>query len=512
MQHHFPSVETMRTQKEVVLFVFGLMRDQKPIIEHVYEKWIDGGKSLGRALIESMFRESGLSVPKDLLHNQLINYYDHHEADLFKDTTPIYIPSKVYWFKSIGKCLTYKHHQASEKTDCNVRITKGGYGEDLDQNILDICHAINKDQQITELHLRDTGIIECWNRRIPFDDEQMPNKLESLNHLLPQVKSNISVRGTNTEFGHLSVIRVPAEEASVKVDKCLLQTETMNNFLQQISDPKIIDITHTHTKYNDAGNIEIEHLSIDRKPEAKSFVYLFNCDFPSTTLDQVLRLVNQCTTARTFACTETGLQGLLHTLLPDSHPAIPQLERISLSGTKLNKNDVQHLSNITQSNKLPKLQEVDLSENILTGCLSCFLPDPNPGLPQLQGLNLKYTGLNKDDLQHLSTITQSNKLPNLQKLYLSRNTLTGCLSCFLPDPHPGLPQLQRLNLWETKLNKDDLQHLSNITQSNKLPNLQELYLSWNTLTGCLSCFLPDPHPGLPQLQKLKPAAYWIKQR
>ena len=79
-------------------------------------------------------------------------------------------------------------------------------------------------------------------------------------------------------------------------------------------------------------------------------------------------------------------------------------------------------------------------------------------------------------------------LPNLQILNLSGNTLTGCLSSFLPDSHPGLPQLKKLDLGYTALKKEDLQQLLYITQHSKLPKLEELYLSGNTLTGYLSSF------------------------
>ena len=112
----------------------------------------------------------------------------------------------------------------------------------------------------------------------------------------------------------------------------------------------------------------------------------------------------------------------------------------------------------------------------------------------------------------INMILQINKCSSIREINLRGTRMTGCLTSFIPDPHPGLPQLQKLNLNGTGLNRDDLQHLSNITQTNKLPNLRELNLSYNTLTGCLSCFLPDPHPGLPQLQKLKPVGYKIKQR
>ena len=97
-------------------------------------------------------------------------------------------------------------------------------------------------------------------------------------------------------------------------------------------------------------------------------------------------------------------------------------------------------------NNITHLSELDLSRNTLTGCLSSFLPDHNPGLPELEDLNLEITELNKDDLTYLFSAIQRNKVPNLQFLNLSSNTLTGCLSSFLPDPHPGLPELKELQV------------------------------------------------------------------
>ena len=115
-------------------------------------------------------------------------------------------------------------------------------------------------------------------------------------------------------------------------------------------------------------------------------------------------------------------------------------------------------------------------KDIHGGCLYSFLPDPHPGLYELQELHLVHSALNTNDLQHLSHITQTNKLPELKDLDLSHNTLTGCLSSFLPDPHPGLPQLKNLDMRSTELNKDDLQHLTLLIQTHRLSGLKYLNL------------------------------------
>ena len=139
--------------------------------------------------------------------------------------------------------------------------------------------------------------------------------------------------------------------------------------------------------------------------------------------------------------------------------------------TNLSKNVIGQLTNITHLSKL------DLSNNTLTGCLTSFLPDPHPELPELEHLHLVDTALNKEDLCHL--LSMAYKLPKLYSLNLSRNTLTGCLSSFLSDQHPGLPELKELHLELTRLNKDDLQHLTRLIQTHKLHALKELDLDDN---------------------------------
>ena len=385
MHHFFSDPNRILKFREVFLFTFGLMSDRSALIRYVYDEWIiNGQKSSGRSLIESMFREAGLPVPKDLLHNQLINYYNHDTLNPIKDTTPVYVPSLVYKFYDIKRTVRCNiQHGIKNPPNCSIDI---GLDKQMAINILSVCHMISQHQQIKSLYLFDV--------RCPDD--------------LPEP----------------DVFNLGEQTQSVKLDSCTLPWNTKKKIMLQI---------------------------------------------------------NKCSSIREIILHDTRITGCLSSLIPDPHPGLPQLQKLNLQHIGLNKDDLELLSNITQSNKLPNLQELSLSWNTLTGCLSCFLQDPHPGLPQLQKLDLWDTGLNKDDLELLSNITQSNKLPNLQELNLSYNTLTGCLSCFLPDPHPGLPQLQKLNLYYTELNKDDLQHLTHLIQSQKLPRLDYLNLRGNGL-------------------------------
>ena len=72
---------------------------------------------------------------------------------------------------------------------------------------------------------------------------------------------------------------------------------------------------------------------------------------------------------------------------------------------------------------------------------------------------------------------------NLVFLHLSGNSLTGCLPNFIPESQPGLPSLQELLLYDTALNVDDLNHITNLIQDNKFPNIKVLEFDNNNFEG-----------------------------
>ena len=73
-------------------------------------------------------------------------------------------------------------------------------------------------------------------------------------------------------------------------------------------------------------------------------------------------------------------------------------------------------------------------------------------------------------------ISVLSRCKNLYHMSLPGNTLTGQLSQF--GPHPPL---EHLDLSDTALNKDDIDHLTDIIKKNKVLKLRELYLIGNSL-------------------------------
>ena len=563
LESFFPSWDGIQYQhREVVLFACGMMSDPTPLLAHVYQKWIDehldkikNGKFYDNTdLLKALYAESKVQLPGSALHNNNINYYDHTEDNL--DTTPVYTPSKMYMFldmKANVLCKFNASEQEAKIPECTLVIRSPDPA--VTNSLLVAYQQISENQPIVDLHMfkvswkyySESGGFNLRINAQSFILQCCCLPSQPLMHLMHNLSECNTIRiidlsNTNLEAVLSLTLSNKTSLTHLDLSKTKMSAELCHSICQQLTD--ITHMEHLDMSNNDLSqvskftlsnkktlrylNLENTHMSLtlyysicqqltDLESLKQFFVsredscykicedlilecFLSDKHLPTHVCTHVLRQINRFSNLRCIELADSLLTGCLSSFLPDPHPGLPKLEELKLARTALNKDDLQHLSNITQRNKLPKLEFLDLSQNILTGCLSSFLPDPHPGLPKLRWLYLECTALNKEDLQHLLSVAY--KLPKLYELDISGYTLTGCLSSFLTDPHPGLHELEGLNLQSTALNKDDLQHFSQITQSNKLPKLLKLDLSDNTLTGCLSSFLSDPHPGLFELKFL----------
>ena len=197
-----------------------------------------------------------------------------------------------------------------------------------------------------------------------------------------------------------------------------------------------------------------------------------------------------------------------------NHPGFPSLEILYLEKTHLNQEDVKSLAEAVRAGKLPQLKVLNQSDNTLTGYLKDLFGGTNhPGFPSLEILYLEKTHLNQEDVKSLAEALRAGKLPQLKGLDLWKNTLTSFLKdLFGGTNHPGFPSLEKLALADTYLNQEDVESLSEAVRVGKLPQLKKLILRNNTLTGCLKDMLGGPdHPGFPHLENLKLARAHLNQ-
>ena len=159
----FPSWEALRDRyREVVLFVVGLMKDPRPLVQYVYEMQLehyldemrsggdDGLPSIDADLLKSLHAASTVRLFDDPLHNKYINY---HGFDGYDDSTPVYFPSRLYQFWDMGREVELENHhtQGEEIPPCAMNIEQPD--EAASDSLLLICREISTHQGASDLYM-----------------------------------------------------------------------------------------------------------------------------------------------------------------------------------------------------------------------------------------------------------------------------------------------------------------------------------------------------------------------
>ena len=150
----FPSLWAVsRRYREVVLFVAGLMKDSRPLVQFIYEMQVEdylNSRSIDTDLFRWLEAESSVRLVDDPLHNKYINYYNHRYRD-DPDTTPVYFPSRLYYFKQMRHEVVLENHliEGEEIPPCAMSIYRPDAA--VTDSLLSICSQISRHQAVTDL-------------------------------------------------------------------------------------------------------------------------------------------------------------------------------------------------------------------------------------------------------------------------------------------------------------------------------------------------------------------------
>ena len=426
----FPSWGHTQKYSEVAMFASELLKDPLPVGCHLNEG-LDHTtyEPTGKHRADAFYHEAGLAVPKNLFHNHWINHYNHRDdknAKRSRDLTPVHIPSERYVFdrmtQYVGCSIEYEK-QKQRYGECSITITSPN--KLIAKSLLSTIQHIGQFQTVNDLEVAN---FRC-------DDVE--------------------------EF---DVFNISKNAHFISLHYCSLPPVVLHHFIQQIN--------HCNT-INKISLIQIDLRSVSSliltNKLALTHLHLRR---PKMSAEMIKHVCHQITHLSQLE--HVGLSQINLSPIDLNLRNMTKLRRLALSDIRMSRE--QYIDILRQMNSLPYLCYIEMSSNNLTRCLSSFLPDPHPGLPELEWIDLKNTSLQTEDLLHLSNIIKLNKLPKLFYLDLSCNTLTGYLSNLLPDSHQGFPKLRFLKLNSTTLNKEDLRYLANIIRTGKLPRLETIDL------------------------------------
>ena len=149
----FPSLQAVRYRyREVILFVAGLMKDSRPLVQHMYEMQVKSGPDIDADLFRWLQREATVRLVDDPLHNKYFNYYDHWRDD--PDTTSVYFPSRLYYFGHMRRGVVLENHliEGEEIPPCAMYIRYPD--EAVMDSLLSICSQIWKHQPVSDLRMQ----------------------------------------------------------------------------------------------------------------------------------------------------------------------------------------------------------------------------------------------------------------------------------------------------------------------------------------------------------------------
>ena len=139
----------------MVLFVAGLMKDSRPLVQYIYEMQVEdylnrmrtGGPSIDADLFRSLHAESSARLFDHPLHNKYINYYNH-DADY-----PVYFRSRLYQFHHMRHEVVLDKHliDSTEIPPCAMWIYRPD--ETVMSSLLSICSQIWRHQPVTDLRM-----------------------------------------------------------------------------------------------------------------------------------------------------------------------------------------------------------------------------------------------------------------------------------------------------------------------------------------------------------------------
>ena len=456
LKNFLPSFDDVLKHVNTIIFTCGQMPCPTHLVDHIFEACIQRCSDVLRTiqfktsvlhslenlrteiektrLLQLLYTESRVPLPGEPLHNQYINIYTP------PDICPLFLPSRLYAFFYTRKYFPINNYINSQNTvrnqECVIVIRSPDH--QITNWLLSGCHKITRYQRITDL-------------------------------LLQQVKCE---KSTEHDLFNMS-----ENARCVSIQKCMLPHEVLTHLMQQLSKcRKMLYLTVTDTAVSEAGLFLAKSIKSWKRQDTLQHFILRNCSIPESVWGELLRSLSVCTSLTCLDLSGNSIREAGYRLSKTlkSWSRQPTLQRLMLSDCSMSKVTWKEVLKALVPCK--NIIELDLSNNNLkdVGSRLIELIKFWGRQPSLQLLNMKNCEMTANVCCELMTVV--SRCFGLKYLNMDSNTLTDALPNFVINPHPGLLELETLELSHTQLNRNDFRHLKQLVQSQMLPRLETLCL------------------------------------
>ena len=503
----------------------GLIADPTPLIDHVYELWIERHLKLTRygqaeydneeklrrlgknvqhvRFFQSLYKESTIELPGTAYHNQYINCYFEGDA------SPVYLPSRLFLFhnmnKSTGCFAIPENRNENVKTQVTDSIFVCSQSNGEASGSFNQIRRISQLQPISDMWFYNISCNDTDNTDV-FNISHRARSIYLLNSVLPaamldHILQQISVSSTitriyfrGTSLWHIKSLSLQYLPSLTHLDLwntnlCRFHIFHLGYLMENRRLPNLMEMNlGGNNFYRIQYDVNILLQIITKHHRRNIVVAIQKCNLPKTFVQKVAEYANESDLLTMLTDhndqndkeqVEMGevSRSIYNTI--HSWGSETPLEDLSLSDCKLPRHLCGPILKILSDHK--NIINLDLSGNML-GIDGCHLVNTIKTWgkePSLQELDLTDSSLPAEVCGPL--LSALGKCKKLTELWLPGNILTGCLQYFLADPSSKLPSLEELFLSYTKLNRWDLLHLTQLILTEKMPELRELDLGANNL-------------------------------
>ena len=307
--------------------------------------------------------------------------------------------------------------------------------------------------------------------------------------------NNLEISDSVKSFCKLftETVRISKFATDVRVEDCLLPPQVMKHLINELRGCNDLrELVLSQVEYNDElGDILTSISSLETVQLSGSSEKVSDHLLAGLSRSHLLKILE------IYGCTLSDRVSYLFG--NHDHPGFWQLKELTMVDAKLGKVDLKSISTAVTNGKLPLLESLNLSCNVLTDCITYLLGNSyQSGFLCLEQLYLLNVELSKNDLDCLAVAVHCDKLPKVEVLDLSCNVLTDILSTLIPlTDHSGFKSLKKLSVMNCKLSSSDVKNVLTAFRFGKLPNLE----TFNDFPGIshelLSDFLTTSHPACP---------------